>query len=392
MHGTAQREKTVRTQPEIRTITRMVPPSGNLVQGQSELAISPQLAQAANKLISASRNHYSPAEGVGPLREAVAQKIARFNNIQVDPKATPLELLITPGATAGLIAIAHTHLQDHSALVFEPYYPYHRRILDELGGHANVLPLHGENLELDVDELRARCREWKNRSEFPLKAIIACSPANPTGKVFTAAELEAIAAVCQELDLLCIADEVYEHYVVGDKTHTSIATLDGMWNRTITVNSFSKSWNISGWRLGYVYGASKLIAPLNNSNNVFYVCSPTPLQLALAEVLMSDPNYYAVLRDKFTAKRSAAVEVLSQAGFKIYDSGSAFYIWTRIPEGFGDAVDFNEMLISKGVAGVPGGAFADSESHDQYMRLCIAREDEVLHGALEKIQKAISKS
>jgi len=383
---------TAKAQPEIRTITRLVPPGGNLVQGQSELAINTKLAQAAEELIKASRNHYSPAEGVGELREAVAKKIERFNNIQVDPKATPLELLITPGATGSLIAIAHTHLKDSSALVFEPYYPYHRRILEELGGYTNVLPLHGENLELDVDELRARCREWKNRQQYPLRAIIACSPANPTGKVFTRAELDAIAAVCQEFDLLCIADEVYEHYVVGDKTHISIATLEGMWDRTITVNSFSKSWNISGWRLGYVYGASKLIAPLNNSNNVFYVCSPTPLQLALAEVLMSDPNYYAALRDKFAAKRRTAVEVLSQAGFKIYDSGSAFYIWARIPEGFGDAIDFNEMLISKGVAGVPGGAFADSESHDHYMRLCIAREDEILHGSLEKIQNAIGKS
>jgi len=380
---------TSRTQPEIRTITRLVPKSGNLVQGQSELAINPQLAQAASELISASRNHYSPAEGVAELREVVAKKIARFNNISVDPKATPLELLIVPGATAALIAIAHTHLKGCSALVFEPYYPYHRRILDELGGRADVLPLRGENLELDVDELRARCRELKDRQPFPLRAIIACSPANPTGKVFSPAELEAIAAVCQEFDLLCIADEVYEHYVVGENPHVSIATLDGMWDRTITVNSFSKSWNISGWRLGYVYGDSKLIAPLNNSNNVFYVCSPTPLQLALSEVLMSDPDYYDVLREKFSDKRKAAVEALREVGFKIYDSGSAFYVWARIPDGYADAIAFNEMLISKGVAGVPGGAFADSSEHDNYMRLCIAREDEVLFGALNKIKTAI---
>ncbi len=390
MQGIARSEMTSRTQPEIRTITRLIPPSGNLVQGQSELAISPTLAQAASELITQSRNHYSPAEGVGELREAVAKKIARFNNVQVDPKATPLELLITPGATAALIAIAHTHLRNSSALVFEPYYPYHRKILDELGGHANVLPLYGENLALDVDELRTRCREWKNRERFPLRAIIACSPANPTGKVFTRAELEAIAAVCHEFDLLCIADEVYEHYVVDDQPHISMATLDGMWERTITVNSFSKSWNISGWRLGYVYGAPRLIAPLNNANNVFYVCSPTPLQLALAEVLMSDPNYYGTLRDKFINKRRVAVESLVQAGFRIYDSGSAFYVWARIPEGYEDAIAFNEMLISKGVAGVPGGAFADSAEHDNYMRLCIAREDEILHGALEKIKNAVA--
>ena len=378
-----------RPQPEIRTITRLVPPDGNLVQGQSELAINPQLAQAANQLIKASRNHYSPAEGVSPLREAVAQKIARFNQLEVDPKGTPLELLITPGATGALIAIAHTHLKDSSALVFEPYYPYHRKILDELGGRTHVLPLHGENLELDRDELRARCREFKDRSEFPLRAIIVCSPANPTGRVFTRAELEAVASVCQEFDLLCIADEVYEHYVVGEKNHISIATLDGMWERTITVNSFSKSWNISGWRLGYVYGPSHLIAPINNANNIFYVCSPTPLQLALAEVLMADPNYYAILRETFTAKRRWAVDALSEAGFKIYDSGSAFYVWAKIPDGFDDAIAFNEMLISHGVAGVPGGAFADSAEHDKYMRFCIAREDHVLRGALEKIQNAL---
>jgi aminotransferase len=378
-----------RPQPEIRTITRLVPPDGNLVQGQSELAINPQLAQAANQLIKSSRNHYSPAEGVSPLREAVAQKIARFNQLEVDPKATPLELLITPGATGALIAIAHTHLKDASALVFEPYYPYHRKILDELGGSTHVLPLHGENLELDRDELRARCREFKDRSEFPLRAIIVCSPANPTGRVFTRAELEAVASVCQEFDLLCIADEVYEHYVVGEKNHISIATLDGMWERTITVNSFSKSWNISGWRLGYVYGPSHLIAPINNANNIFYVCSPTPLQLALAEVLMADPNYYAILRETFTAKRRWAVDALSEAGFKIYESGSAFYVWAKIPDGFDDAIAFNEMLISHGVAGVPGGAFADSAEHDKYMRFCIAREDHVLRGALEKIQNAL---
>jgi aminotransferase len=391
MQGTSQREMKTKVQPEIRTITRLVPPSGNLVQGQSELAINPRLAQAASRLINASRNHYSPAEGVSELREAVAQKIALFNNIKVDPKATPLDLLITPGATAALVAIAHTHLRGGSAVVFEPYYPYHRRILDELGGRTHVLPLRGENLELDVEELRARCRVWRNHHDFPLRAIIACSPANPTGKVFSRTELEGIAAVCQEFDLLCIADEVYEHYVVGDKKHVSVATFEGMWERTITVNSFSKSWNISGWRLGYVYGTSQLIAPINSANNVFYVCSPTPLQLALSEVLMLDPNYYNALRVKFTEKRRVAVAALSEAGFKIFDSGSAFYIWARIPDGYEDAIDFNEMLISKGVAGVPGGAFADSDAHDKYMRLCIAREDDILTGALGKIKNAVSK-
>ena len=382
---------TAKTRPDIRAITRLVPPGGNLVQGQSELAISPALARAAAEVISAGRNHYGPAEGVGELREAVARKIALFNGIGVDPKATPLELLITPGATGGLVAVARTYLKGASALVFEPYYPYHRRIVEESGGATEVLPLGRESLSLDKEELRARCRELKARGEYPLRAVIVCTPANPTGKVFTRDELEAIAEVCQEFELLCVADEVYEHYAVGASPHVSMATLPGMRGRTITVNSFSKSWNISGWRLGYVYGEGHLVAPLNNANNVFYVCAPTPLQRALAAVLMSEPRYYAGLRERFALKRRAAVEALEKAGFRVYDSGSAFYLWARAPEGYGDAAELNDMLISRaGVAGVPGSAFADSGGFDGYMRFCIAREDEVLRGALDKLRGALT--
>lgn len=379
-----------KSRPDIRALTRLVPSSGNLVQGQSELAINPALADAASRIIAASQNHYSPAEGLTELRRAVAEKVSAFNGIAIDPEAVPLQLLITPGATGALIAIAQTYLKRTSALVFEPYYPYHRHILNELGGTTEVLPLHGEKLEVDPDELRTRCRDLKNREAFPLSTIIICTPVNPTGKVFSRSEVEAIAAVCQEFDLLCIADEVYEHYVVGGQPHISIATLPGMWERTITVNSFSKSWNISGWRLGYVYGDARLVSPLNKANNVFYVCSPTPLQRALSEVLMTDARYYSHLRETFTVKRTFAVQALAKVGFEVYDSGSAFYVWARIPEGFKDATELNEWLINRaGVAGVPGNAFADGDEWDNYMRLCIAREDGVLHGAFDKLQGAV---
>ena len=381
-----------KARPDIRKITRLVPPSGNLVQGQSELAINPNLARAASEMISSSQNHYSPAEGVGELRKAVAQKIARFNGIEVDPEAQPLEILITPGATGALVAIARTYLAGAAALVFEPYYPYHRRIPDELGGRTEALQLRGEHLELAKDELRARCRDLKSRQPYPLCAIIVCTPVNPTGKVFTRDELEAIADVCKEFDLLCVADEVYEHYVIGERAHLSIATIDGMRERTITVNSFSKSWNISGWRLGYVYGDGKLIAPLNNANNVFYVCSPTPLQRALAKVLMAEPQYYSELHERFTAKRKFAAEALERVGFQIYDSGSAFYLWARIPQGYVNAMQLNDLLIKNGVAAVPGSAFADGDDFDNYMRFCIAREDEILQRAFGTLREVISGS
>jgi aminotransferase len=380
--------KPKKVKPDIRAITRLVPPSGNLVQGQSELPIDPQLAREAAEIIAASRNHYGGSEGDANLRKAVAEKIRKYNNIEVDVDAKPLEVMVTNGGTGALIGIAQSYLRGKSALVFEPYYPYHRRILEEFGGKTETFELD-EKLKFEKDALLARCKELKDRAEFPLKAIIVCSPANPSGKVMTQTELEAIAEVAQELDLLVISDEVYEHYVTGENPHVPIASLPGMWERTVTVNSFSKSWNISGWRLGYAYGKGELVAPINNAANVIYVCPATPLQAALARVLMADENYYTRLRDKFDEKRRFASEALSDLGFKIYDSGSAFYLWTRIPEEFPDALPFNEMLMKQGVAGTPGSAFADSDAWDAYMRICIAREDSVLEGALEKIRAAL---
>src|SRR5919205_3666096 len=157
----ASAETKMRTKPDIRAITRLVPPDGNLVQGQSELAIDPRLARAAAEVIAASQNHYSPAEGAQELRRALAAKVNAFNGVTVDPDAKPLELLVTPGGTGGLVAVARTYLVGASALVFEPYYPYHRRIIGELGGKTESFALEREALTFDKEELRSRCRELK---------------------------------------------------------------------------------------------------------------------------------------------------------------------------------------------------------------------------------------
>lgn len=378
-----------KVKPDIRAITRLVPASGNLVQGQSELPIDPQLALEAAQIIAASQNHYGGSEGNEDLRKAVTAKIAKYNGIEVDVDARPFEVMITNGGTGALIGIAQSYLRNKSALVFEPYYPYHRRILEEFGGKTETFELD-EDLTFEKDALLARCKELKGRSEFPLKAIIVCSPANPSGKVMSQTELEAVADVAKQLDLLVVSDEVYEHYVTGENPHIPIASLPDMWERTITVNSFSKSWNISGWRLGYAYGKGELIAPINNAANVIYVCPATPLQAALSKVLMADDSYYPRLRDKFDAKRRSFSEGISDLGFTIYDSGSAFYLWARIPETFNDAIAFNEMLMrDAGVGMTPGGAFADSDNWDVHVRICIAREDTILEGAMEKLQRVL---
>jgi aminotransferase len=382
--------KAKKVKPDIRAITRLVPPSGNLVQGQSELPIDRDLAKAAAEIIAASQNHYGGSEGDANLRKAVAEKIVKYNGITVDVDARPFEVMITNGGTGALIGIAQSYLKGKSALVFEPYYSYHQRIVDEFGGKTETFELD-KNLTFGKDALLSRCKELIARNEFPLRMIIVCSPANPTGKVMTQDELQAIAEVAQELDLLVVSDEVYEHYVTGENPHIPIATLPGMWDRTITVNSFSKSWNISGWRLGYAFGKGELIAPLNAAANVIYVCPATPLQAALSRTLMSDPNYYSALRDKFDAKRRVFSEGLRELGFDLYDSGSAFYIWARIPAAYDDAIAFNEMLMQKaGVGMTPGSAFANSDDWDAHVRICIAREDLILEGAMEKLRGVLA--
>ncbi len=380
----------MKVKPDIRAITRLVPPSGNLVQGQSELPINPTLAVEAARVIAASQNHYGGSEGNEDLRKAVAAKILKYNGINVDVDARPFEIMVTNGGTGALIGYAQAFLRGRSALVFEPYYPYHRRILEDFGAKTETFELD-DKLTFEKDALLAHCKALKDRSEFPLHTIIVCTPANPSGKVMTQTELEAIADVAKELDLMVVSDEVYEHYVTGENPHTPIASLPDMWERTVTVNSFSKSWNISGWRLGYAYGNGVLIAKINNAANVIYVCPATPLQAALSKVLMADDSYYPQLRDKFDGKRRFTSEILTDLGFDIYNSGSAFYLWARIPEQYDDAITFNEMLMrDAGVGMTPGSAFADSDDWDAFVRICVAREDSVLEGAMDKLKSVLA--
>jgi len=375
-----------KAQPDIRSIARLVPPDGNLVQGQSEVALHPALGSALNEVVASGLNHYSFFEGAEELRRAVVEKVRLHNQVAIDADRRPLELIITPGATGSLVCIAQTFLRNASALIFEPYYPYHKRILIEFGARVDVVKLHGEDLTLDVDEMRRVCRQASARAEMPLKAIIVSSPANPTGRVFDRGELQSIVDCALEFNLLLISDEVYEHFAIDQSDQLSPAALPGGFENTITVNSFSKSWAVSGWRLGFAYGPGKLISRLTAAGNVIYVCTPTPLQHALARVLLKDQAYYDRLRVDFARKRDIFGNALRRTGFHPYESRSSFYIWARIPERFADASELNEMLIRDArFAGVPGSAFMDEPERDLYMRFCIAREDRMLEYAAERL-------
>jgi aminotransferase len=379
-----------RPQPDIRAIARTVPRSGNLVQGQNEVAISGELARSLNDVVAEGLNHYSFFEGVDELRHAIADKLRLHNGVTIDADARPLELIVTPGATGGLVTIVHTYLRGAAAILFEPYYPYHKKTLETCDARAEIVKLRGDNLELDGDELRRVCREGSSRADHPVKAIVACSPANPTGRVLTRDDLQVIIECAQEFDLLILSDEVYEHFTIAPGDHVSPASIPAAFERTITVNSFSKSWAVSGWRLGYAYGPGHLVARLATLGNLYYVCTPTPFQHALARVLLADPDYYERLRADFARKRQVLRDALERSGFRVYPSRSAFYIWARIPERFTDAGELNDFLMKEaGVAGVPGSAFMDDPEEDVYMRLCFAREDAMLEAAASRILKAL---
>lgn len=383
--------KTKIIKPEIRAIARLIKPEGNLVQGQNEVALHPMLQTAIDQVVAEGLNHYSFFEGVEELRRAVAEKLNRYNGVNIDPDAKPLELIITPGGTGGIVIISHTYLRGASAVVFEPYYPYHKMTLATCDARVDSVKLRGDTLELDVDELRRVCREGTKRAEYPIKAIIVCSPANPTGRVFNREELQSIIKVAEEFDLLIIADEVYEHFTLKPEDHISTASLPGAFERTITVNSFSKSWAVSGWRLGYLYGPGNLVGKLTTVGNVYYVCTPTPLQHALSRVLLADTSYYDKLRVDFGRKREVLRAALESSGFQVYNSQSTFYLWARIPERFNDASELNNFLIEQaGVAAVPGSAFMEDPEQDIYMRWCFAREDEMLANAAAKVQQALA--
>ena len=379
------------TQPDIRAIARLIKPSGNLVQGQNEVALHPMLEKAVNEVVHAGLNHYSFFEGVDELRRAVAEKIKMFNGVTVDPDAKPLELMITPGGTGGIVTFSHAYLRGASAVLFEPYYPYHKKTLATCDARTDVVKLRGNNLELDVDELRRVCRAGVARAEYPIKAIVVCTPANPTGRVLSREELQAILAIAEEFNLMIVSDEVYEHFTLTPEDHISMASLPGAFERTVTVNSFSKSWAVSGWRLGYLYGPGKILSKIGPLGNIYYVCTPTPLQYALARVLLSDLSYYDKLRVDFGRKRNILRGALESVGFNVYNSRSAFYLWTRIPQRFNDALELNEFLIQKaGVAAVPGSAFMDDPEEDVYMRWCFAREDAMLEEAAAQVVRALS--
>src|SRR4051812_23284005 len=350
----------------IREMTRLAIGHGaiNLAQGFPDFPAPIDLKQAAIDAVNADHNQYPITWGVKPFREAIAGKYARTYGMDIDPER---EVTVCCGATEGMIAslLAVTDPGDE-VVVFEPYYEnYHPDAL-LCGAERKLVTLHAPDWRFDPDELR---RAFSPRT----KAIILNSPNNPTGRVFDRGELQQIAELCQEFDTLAITDEIYEHIIFDGAKHVPIMQLPGMRDRTILVNSMSKTYSVTGWRVGWVLASPDLTDSIRKVHDFLTVGAAAPLQQAGALALSMGPEYYARLAHDYTNRRDMLLQGLRDAGFRCFVPKGAYYVITDISDfGFADDIAFTRHLIQHaGVAAVPGSSFfAEARDGAQMVRFC----------------------
>jgi aspartate/methionine/tyrosine aminotransferase len=333
------------------------------------------LKQAAIDAIGADHNQYPITWGTKPFRDAIAQKYARTYGMEVDPAR---EITVTCGATEGMIAtlLAVADPGDE-VVIFEPFYEnYHPDTL-LCGAERKLVKLHAPDWSFDPDELRSA---FSART----KAIIINTPNNPTGKVFSREELTCIASLCQEFDALAITDEIYEHITYDGEQHIPIATLPGMRERTVLINSMSKTFSVTGWRVGWVIAPPELTNSIRKVHDFLTVGAATPLQQAGMMALNLPDTYFNGLSAEYRGRRQAAVEMLEKAGFRCFVPKGAYYVMTDISAfGARNDVEFARYLVETiGVAAVPGSSFYHNSSlGSQQVRFCFCKKYETLIAA-----------
>ena len=353
----------------------------NLGQGICDLPTIPELIEGATDAIASSKATYSKFEGIDPLREKIARKIERFNGFRVDPAT---EVIVTVGSTGGFAAAALATLNPgDEVILFEPYYGYHLNTLKVLGIETKFVPLQLPDWSIDFDLLR---RTFTPKT----RGIVVCTPSNPCGKVFTREELEKIAALCREFNAVAFTDEIYEYIVYDGKRHLSMASIAR--DVTITISGFSKTFSITGWRIGYVAADAQVAKSIGLVNDLFYVCAPTPLQWGVARALDIGEEYYRNLAADYQKKRDMLAEALEEGGFTPYVPQGAYYMLAEVPEEFADSREAAGALIETArVASVPGPSFYTSARGDRLLRFCFAKDFDSLEEACKRI-RAISRS
>ena len=381
------RKASLFTESVIREMTREALKHGavNLSQGFPDFAAPEDIKRVAMQAIADDINQYAITWGARDFREAISRKTKWYLNLDVDPET---ELTVTCGSTEGMIAAMMATVDPgEEVVIFEPFYENYAPDAILSDATPRYVPLRAPDWSFDPQELRAAFNA-------NTKAIIVCNPNNPTGKVFTRAEMEFIAGLCQEFDALCFTDEIYEHILYprdgAQIQHISMAQIEGMRERTAIVNSMSKTYSVTGWRVGYCIAPPEITSAIRKVHDFLTVGAAAPLQSAGAYALSLPAEYYERLQSDYRARRDLLLPVLENAGFKTFRPDGAYYIMTDISAfGFGDDVEFTRHLIREvGVACVPGSSFYSvPELGRQQVRFCFCKKDETLHLAAERLEK-----
>jgi aminotransferase len=361
----------------------------NLSQGFPDFAAPDDIKQEAMKAIENDVNQYAITWGAKNFRDAIARKTKWYLDLEIDPET---EITVTCGSTEGMIAsMMATVNPGEEVIVFEPFYENYAPDAILSDARPRYVPLRAPDWKFDRAELRATFNQ-------KTKAIIVCNPNNPTGKVFQPDEMEFIAELCQEFDALCFTDEIYEHILYpragAEIQHISMAQISGMRERTVIVNSMSKTYSVTGWRVGYCIAPPEITSGIRKVHDFLTVGAAAPLQAAGAYALSLPSEYYDKLQAEYRARRDLLVPVLEEAGFGTFVPDGAYYIMTDISNfGFPDDVAFTRHLIREvGVACVPGSSFYSiSEGGKQQVRFCFCKKDETLQLAAERLQKLRSR-
>jgi aminotransferase len=327
--------------------------------------------EAAKRAIDADINQYAITWGAKSLRDALARTYAELYGMRVDPETM---LTVTCGSTEAMISTLLAIVDPgDEVVVLEPFYENYGPDAAICGATPIFVPLRPSDFTFDPDELR---RAFSSRT----KAIIVNSPNNPTGRVFTREELETIASLCQEHDAIAVTDEIYEH-IKYSGAHIPIATLDGMAERTVTISGASKTFSVTGWRVGWIVAPPELTAGIRKVHDFLTVGAPAPLQEAVATALALGRPYYQRLAVEYQARRDVLVRALTAAGFAPNTPDGAYYVLCDIrPFGFEDDTVFARWLVAEvGVAGVPGSSFFSRKELGQHLiRFTFCKTEDVL--------------
>jgi aminotransferase len=370
-------------QSEIRNMTLECTRAGgiNMSQGVCDTPVPDEVRRAAKAAIDEGCNIYTRYDGVPELRAAISKKLRRMNGLDFSPDG---EIVVTSGSSSAFYAVCLAILDPGDEIVlFEPYYGYHLDTATSLGAGARFVTLRPPEWSFSAEDLE--------RAVTPkTRAIVVCTPTNPSGKVFTEAELRVVADVAERHDLFVVTDEIYEHFVYDGRRHLSPASLPGLRDRTITVGGFSKTFSITGWRIGFSAAKREVAERLGFINDLVYICAPAPLQMGVARALERlDDGFFENLAVEYVKKRDKFCAALERAGIPPIVPQGAYYVLadTSRLRGTTSKERVLDLLERAGVAAVPGSAFYQGSGGEMLARFCYAKTDADLDEACRRLER-----